>query len=88
MSVLYILFDVCAQKKIVYIFCISQQLNTEERSLGNALPVLPLPLVDGSAIQVLLGSLPPLPFQDGASNVIPATGITFSDVTMGETDIR
>ncbi|XP_021914689.1 trafficking protein particle complex subunit 8 isoform X2 [Zootermopsis nevadensis] len=65
-----------------------QQLNTEERSLGNALPVLPLPLVDGSAIQVLLGSLPPLPFQDGASNVIPATGITFSDVTMGETDIR
>jgi hypothetical protein len=56
--------------------------------LGNALPILPLPLVDGNAIRVLLGSLPPLPFQDGASNVVPATGITFSDDATGETDIR
>lgn len=65
-----------------------QQLFAEESSSGNALPVLPLPLVDGNAIRILLGSLPPLPFQDGASNVVPATGIMFSDDIAGETDVR
>lgn len=65
-----------------------QQLIAEESSSGNALPVLPLPLVDGNAIRILLGSLPPLPFQDGTSNVVPATGITFSDDIARETDVR
>jgi hypothetical protein len=71
--------------KLYFLF---QQLVAEEGSSRNALPVLPLPLVDGNAIRVLLGSLPPLPFQDGASNVVPATGITFSDDIPGETDVR
>jgi hypothetical protein len=65
-----------------------QQLIAEEGSSRNALPVLPLPIVDGNAIQVLLGSLPPLPFQDGASIVVPATGITFSDDSTTESDVR
>jgi hypothetical protein len=56
--------------------------------MGNSLPFLPLPLVDGNAVQVLLGSLSPLPFQDGASNIVPATDITFSDCITNETDIR
>jgi hypothetical protein len=56
--------------------------------MGNALPVLPLPLVDGNAVQVLLGSLSPLPFQDGASNIVPATDITFSDSITDQTDSR
>lgn len=56
--------------------------------MGNALPVLPLPLVDGNAVRVLLGSLSPLPFQDGASNIVPATDITFSDCITDQTDIR
>lgn len=71
-----------------YICSLFQQLSIEEGSLGNSLPVLPLPLVDGNLIRVLLGSLPPLPFQDGASNVVPATGITFSDDATAETEIR
>jgi len=56
--------------------------------MGNALPVPPLPLVDGNAVRVLLGPLSPLPFQDGASNIVPATDITFSDCINNETDIR
>jgi hypothetical protein len=56
--------------------------------MGNALPVLPLPLVDGNAVRVLLGSISPLPFQDGDSNIVPATDITFSDCITNETDVR
>jgi len=56
--------------------------------MGNALPVLPLPLVDGNAVQVLLGSLSSPPSQDGASNIVPATDITFSDCITIETDVR
>jgi hypothetical protein len=70
------------------LYLLFQQLIAEEGSSGNAFPVLPLPLVDGNAIRILLGSLPPLPFQDGASNVLPATGITFSDDITSETDVR
>ena len=64
-----------------------QQLISQE-GISPGLSVLPLPLVDGNAIHVVLGALPPLPFQDGVSNVVPATGVTFSDEEMDGTDIR